>query len=48
MTYREATANDAEKIAALHARYWQIHYRGILSDAFLDGEVEENRLQCFL
>lgn len=47
MTYREATANDAEKIAALHARSWQLHYWGILSDAFLDNEVEKNRLEVW-
>jgi GNAT superfamily N-acetyltransferase len=44
MIYRKATGNDTEKIALLHAQSWQQHYRGILSDKFLDGDVGENRL----
>lgn len=47
ITYREATANDAEKIALLHAQSWQRHYRGIMQDAYLDGPVEENRLEVW-
>jgi ribosomal protein S18 acetylase RimI-like enzyme len=31
--YREATANDAEAIAELHAESWRRHYRG----AYLDN-----------
>ena len=43
ITYREALLADADAIAALHARSWQQHYRGILRDAYLDREVEEDR-----
>ena len=39
---REARVEDAEAMAALHVRAWQAAYRGILTDAFLDGlDVEE-------
>jgi GNAT superfamily N-acetyltransferase len=45
--YREATQLDTEKIALLHARSWQIHYRGMWSDRFLDGSVQEERLAAW-
>lgn len=41
--FRPATANDAERIAQLHADSWRRHYRGAYSDAFLDGDVLEDR-----
>jgi GNAT superfamily N-acetyltransferase len=47
MTYREATPNDIEKIAALHAQSWQLHYQGILKEEFLSQAVEENRLEVW-
>lgn len=40
---REATAADADAIAALHAASWRATYRGILSDAYLDGPIETER-----
>lgn len=40
---RSATADDAGAIAALHAESWRANYRGILRDAFLNGELNENR-----
>jgi len=40
---RPAEASDAEAIAALHAGSWQRTYRGMMSDAFLDGEALDNR-----
>lgn len=43
ITYRTAHSQDAKAIASLHAQSWQRHYRGIWSDAFLDGAVTENR-----
>jgi GNAT superfamily N-acetyltransferase len=46
-TYREATAQDVEAIAALHADSWRRHYRGAYSDAFLDKEVFADRLQVW-
>lgn len=44
ITYRFATPADADQIAALHARSWQTTYRGIMSDDYLDNEVEAERL----
>ena len=41
---RAAQAPDADTIAALHATSWRRHYRGALSDAYLDGPVEAERL----
>lgn len=38
------SAADAAAIAALHADSWRRHYRGAYSDAFLDGDVEADRL----
>ena len=45
MTYqlRDATSRDAEAIAALHTDSWQRTYRGMMTDAFLDGPALENR-----
>ena len=43
ITYRTAHSEDAEAIAALHARSWQQHYRGILHDAYLDQDIEADR-----
>jgi ribosomal protein S18 acetylase RimI-like enzyme len=43
MQYREATADDVEAIARLHADSWRQHYRGAFSDAFLDGPVVGER-----
>jgi ribosomal protein S18 acetylase RimI-like enzyme len=44
MKYRGATSRDVEAIAGLHADSWRRHYRGALSDAFLDGDVGADRL----
>lgn len=41
--FREAGADDAGSVAMLHADSWRRHYRGAYSDAFLDGDVVENR-----
>ena len=43
ITYRVATADDAEPITQLHSLSWQQNYRGILADSFLDGPVLDNR-----
>jgi ribosomal protein S18 acetylase RimI-like enzyme len=43
MKYRAATELDAEAIAELHAGSWRRHYRGALSDAFLDDRVIDDR-----
>jgi ribosomal protein S18 acetylase RimI-like enzyme len=44
LRFRVAGAADAEGIAALHADSWRRHYRGAYSNAFLDGDVEADRL----
>jgi ribosomal protein S18 acetylase RimI-like enzyme len=47
LVIREAVAEDAERIAELHARSWQSAYRGILPDDFLDHEVHADRRQVW-
>ncbi len=42
---REAVAPDSDAIAALHVKSWRATYRGILPDAYLDNEAEEERRQ---
>lgn len=39
MQVREARPSDLEDIAQLHARSWRAAYRGMLSDAYLDGDL---------
>jgi ribosomal protein S18 acetylase RimI-like enzyme len=41
--YREAAADDAGRIARLHAESWRRHYRGAFADSFLDGDVVADR-----
>jgi ribosomal protein S18 acetylase RimI-like enzyme len=36
---RTVTASDGEVIARLHTQSWRDSYRGILSDAYLDGDI---------
>ena len=43
MVLVQATMEDAEAIAALHAESWRSAYRGLLPDDFLDGPVIEDR-----
>ncbi len=47
MTYREATIQDSAGIALLHARSWQVHYQGILSEAYLAHQVTDDRLKVW-
>src|SRR3954470_4253680 len=44
LQFRRADREDADAIAALHADSWRRHYRGAYSDAFLDGDVVDDRL----
>jgi len=44
---RQAHAGDAEHIARFHTESWQRTYRGMMSDAFLDGGALENRLRVW-
>lgn len=43
MQFRTATQADAPRIAALHAASWRLAYRGILNDAYLDGDIVAER-----
>jgi len=44
---RVASSGDAAQIAALHAASWRVAYRGMLSDAYLDGAVFEDRFRLW-
>jgi GNAT superfamily N-acetyltransferase len=44
---REAKFTDYTAIAKLHADSWRQNYRGILSDNYLDNEVEKDRLDTW-
>ncbi len=43
MILRKAHINDVGPIAHLHAESWRNTYRGMLSDAYLDGTVHAER-----
>ena len=43
LSLRPATPADADLIASIHSTSWQATYRGLLPDAFLDGEVTRER-----
>jgi GNAT superfamily N-acetyltransferase len=43
LSLRPATTADADLIASIHSASWQATYRGLLPDAFLDGEVTRER-----
>ena len=45
MFFRIAYPNDAAAIAHLHAESWRNTYRGMMSDAYLDGDVFTERLK---
>ncbi len=42
--FRTAGPEDAAAVARLHARSWREHYRGEFDDAYLDGDLEGERL----
>lgn len=44
VSLRPATPSDTEAIARLHAESWRVAYRGMFSDAYLDGDVFADRL----
>ena len=48
MTYRKVKSSDLNQIAVLHAKSWQVAYKGILSDAFLEKEVISDRLNVWM
>ncbi|MFP3568847.1 GNAT family N-acetyltransferase [Paraburkholderia sp. SIMBA_030] len=43
ISLRPATLADAALIASIHSTSWRATYRGLLPDAFLDGEVNGER-----
>ena len=43
VTLVEAGPDDGDRVADIHARSWQASYRGILPDAYLDGEADRER-----
>jgi ribosomal protein S18 acetylase RimI-like enzyme len=45
--YRPAEPSDCDAIAALHTRSWRENYRGSYPDAFLDGELPEERMRVW-
>ena len=47
MRIREANQTDAEAIARLHAVSWRTAYRGALSDTYLDGPIEAERIEVW-
>jgi GNAT superfamily N-acetyltransferase len=47
MIYREATPEDVEQVALLHAQSWQRHYRGILQEDYLKNQVLTDRRQVW-
>lgn len=42
---REMTADDAALVAALQAASWRSAYRGILTDAYLAGDIDVERAE---
>lgn len=47
LTLRDITPGDAPTIARLHAASWRRAYRGILTDAYLDDDLERERLSVW-
>ncbi|MGM9482187.1 GNAT family N-acetyltransferase [Roseateles sp. NT4] len=43
VSLRPMRADDADAVAALHATSWRSAYRGMLSDQYLDHEVDADR-----
>jgi len=41
---RRVTPEDTHALASVHATSWRSAYRGMLQDAFLDGDLVQNRL----
>ena len=41
--FRSADPGDADALAEFHGASWRVHYRGALSDAYLDGPIIDER-----
>lgn len=44
LSLRTATPEDAAAVANVHVRSWQVGYRGLLPDEYLDGLRPEDRM----
>ncbi|MEM9836077.1 MAG: GNAT family N-acetyltransferase [Bacteroidota bacterium] len=44
ITFRRAVSTDAEKIADLHVKSWREHYRGSMTDHYLEKVAPTERL----
>jgi GNAT superfamily N-acetyltransferase len=44
LSLRSARPEDAAAVAGVHVRSWQVAYRGLLPDAYLDGLRPEDRM----
>ncbi len=44
MTVREAQPQDAAEVAGVNVRSWQVAYRGLFPDDYLDGLRAEDRM----
>ena len=44
MTTREAQPQDAAEVAGVNVRSWQVAYRGLFPDDYLDGLRAEDRM----
>jgi GNAT superfamily N-acetyltransferase len=47
LTLRDARPEDAAEVAGVHVRSWQVAYRGLLPDEYLDGLRAEDRAQRY-
>lgn len=47
LTLRDVTPGDAPTIARQHAASWRRAYRGILTDAYLDDDLESERFSVW-
>ena len=47
MLLRPAEPVDAMAVARVHVRSWQVGYRGLLPDAYLDGLRAEERAERY-
>jgi GNAT superfamily N-acetyltransferase len=48
ITIRPITPTDADTVARLHATSWRRAYRGMLSDAYLDGDLDAERRSVWM
>lgn len=46
-SFRTAGPEDADRVAGLHADSWRRSYRGFYTDAYLDGDVLDDRISVW-